>query len=455
MHVWHVTEYCHAAGFGGTERYVLELVRGLETLGWRNTIAWLTSDRTLRPFTLEGVRIIPLGGAGSRVDPPDRSFLPQVGRLLAECFPPDLLHFHTFGRAEAEVAGLAAERGLPYVFTYHTPSLSCRRETLLRWGRTVCDGEVRTLRCSACKLQERLDRSPGFAWTAMLFSLGPAWLVGPLASNRWRRRLAFVRDTSRFRNAWQTFLHQAAAVIACCRWSVPVLQSNGVPAERIRLCPQGVPTAFVEELQRLRLRGPRPPERSPLFEVGYVGRLSAVKGIDILLEAFTSAPYPKARLRVYGWSPDDSGRAYAHRVLQMAARDPRVTFLPRLPFGRLVEEYTRLSLLAIPSVSLETGPFVLLEALQAGVPVWGSTRVGQLDLLRKYGRLIRPNTVDAWRTALEETFRRHARGENPCPSLSPVEPLRTMADVAVEMATCYGQVLGTRAGDAESATAQG
>ena len=29
MHILHVTEYCHAGSTGGTERYILELIRGL------------------------------------------------------------------------------------------------------------------------------------------------------------------------------------------------------------------------------------------------------------------------------------------------------------------------------------------------------------------------------------------------------------------------------------------
>jgi glycosyltransferase involved in cell wall biosynthesis len=51
-----------------------------------------------------------------------------------------------------------------------------------------------------------------------------------------------------------------------------------------------------------------------------------------------------------------------------------------------------LSLLAIPSVWLETGPLTLLEALQAGVPVYGSARIGQRGCSSSYGRVIEPNT---------------------------------------------------------------
>jgi len=157
MYVAHITKACHALTTGGTERYVLELIRGLERRGWQNSIGWIWNHPDRTPSMKNGVRILPLHTVSAQIDPVRKDFRRGVIMGLLQDERPDLLHFHTFGMAEAAVAELAVERGIPYAFTYHSPAWTCRRGTLLLWGESPCDGEVRTVRCSACKLQQRLN----------------------------------------------------------------------------------------------------------------------------------------------------------------------------------------------------------------------------------------------------------------------------------------------------------
>jgi glycosyltransferase involved in cell wall biosynthesis len=92
-------------------------------------------------------------------------------------------------------------------------------------------------------------------------------------------------------------------------------------------------------------------------------------------------------------------------------------------------------LLAIPSTCKETGPLTLLEALAVDVPVYGSNRLGQLNLLREYGRIVEPNTPTAWQAALTDALAQWRQGAWSKKRTSP--PIRTMTDVSKEMATCY------------------
>jgi hypothetical protein len=39
MKILHVTQYCHAGSTGGTERYIVDLVRGLDGFGVENAVA--------------------------------------------------------------------------------------------------------------------------------------------------------------------------------------------------------------------------------------------------------------------------------------------------------------------------------------------------------------------------------------------------------------------------------
>ena len=428
MRIAHVTTYCHAGSAGGTERYILDLAAGLQRLGHHNEVYWLTNEPA--PAAAGPLPIHTLPRGEMRVDDPPADLLPRARALLAATPRPDVLHVHTFGRTEAALAGLAAELGIPFVFTYHSPAWTCRRETLLLWGDAPCDGEVRVLRCAACKVQERVNgpRWLGYAGALASQLAGPFIPAGP---SSWHRRLAFTPDTAVFRADLRRFLAACPLTIACAEWSLPVLRANGVPADRLVHVPQGVPDGFPAAAAAT----PAPAR----FTIGYIGRMNEVKGIHILVEAFRRTRID-AQLQIFGWSDAPQLRDYGRRLRALAGDDPRIAFIAEKKPAEMPAAYAGLSLLAIPSVWLETGPLTLLEALQFGVPVYGSARIGQRGLLERYGRVIDPNTPAAWAAALESAAAEHARGAWKRVALS--EPLTTMQDVAGRMLACYAKVVG-------------
>ena len=431
MRIAHVTSYCHVGSSGGTERYVRDLILGLNRLGHQNEIIWMTTDLpAVSPACPEAaLHIWPR--AAMRVDDPPAALASLAAAHIRSATPPDVFHFHTLGRSEAVVADMTAQQKVPCVFTYHSPAWTCRRETLLRWGKDPCDGEVRGLRCSACKLQDRLAGPvwAGYAGalaSGLLTPLRP-WLPGGL-----RRRVTFTAESAIYRACVRRFLNQCAAAVACAEWSIPVLQINGMDPARIVHVPQGVPDDFA-------LRADVPAHTpSELFVVGYVGRMNDVKGIHILVEAFRRTRYAKARLQIFGWSDTPALAGYGRELKRLAGDDTRITFVPEQAPAAMPAAYAGLSLLAIPSIWLETGPLTLLEALQSGVPVFGSARIGQRGLLERYGRVVDPNTPEAWGQALESAFAAHEQGRWARVQLQ--QPLLTMDDVARRMAEMYRKV---------------
>src|SRR5438309_8832873 len=62
---------------------------------------------------------------------------------------PDVVHLHAFTRgASLRLVQEAKGRGIPVVFSYHTPTVSCQRGTLLKWGQDPCDGRLDVRACS-------------------------------------------------------------------------------------------------------------------------------------------------------------------------------------------------------------------------------------------------------------------------------------------------------------------
>jgi glycosyltransferase involved in cell wall biosynthesis len=165
--------------------------------------------------------------------------------------------------------------------------------------------------------------------------------------------------------------------------------------------------------------------------VGYLGRVTEVKGVHLLMEGFMMVEDPRARLRVVGW--EGAGDGYAGRLAALAARDARITLVPMTDQAGAIREYLGFDVMGIPSTWLETGPLTLFEGLAAGVRVLGSDRVGQIGLLRSRGRVVAPNTAEAWCRALVEEAGMKAKGRE-----ETGVALRTTRDVALEMLTLYG-----------------
>lgn len=435
LNVCHLTQFCHVSGAAGTERYILELVRALRGQGTHSTIAWLCGPSTPPDVSNEDIPVIPIPSPAASTEAPDASFEDRLERDLLGPHRPDVAHVHTFGIAEQRAASFFARAGIPVVFTYHSPAWSCRRQTMLLWGEAPCDGEVRTLRCSACKLHQRTQCSRTAGYLGAAFSglaSGPLQL---LPAGGLRRRTAFAADTRRHRTALRVFLKTCSAIVSCAEWSIPVLERNGACPECITHLPQGVPQPFLDAAAQTH------PQNADdgTFVIGYVGRVTPVKGTHILIDAFIKCDYPKARLRLLGWEADEYSLDYVSDIQSKIQHDPRIETVPKLPFDAMVSAYRDLSLVAIPSTSLETGPLVLLEALALNVPVWGSNRIGQKSLLEEFGKVINPNTADAWQSALESAFRLHAQGQWSGLETSPhaEHRLHSMADVGRDMLKIY------------------
>ncbi len=128
------------------------------------------------------------------------------------------------------------------------------------------------------------------------------------------------------------------------------------------------------------------------FLIGGVGRLAHSKGFDLLIQAFLSCNFPKARLVIVG-----EGREKT-RLLRLA--QGRVHFTG---FRADVKDcYQAFDLFVSPSRSEPLGR-VLLEALDAGTPVLASATEGATETLSRYpGRLVGLNDASALAQALQE-----------------------------------------------------
>jgi glycosyltransferase involved in cell wall biosynthesis len=198
-----------------------------------------------------------------------------------------------------------------------------------------------------------------------------------------------------FRRFEASALAQAAGVYVCNRAAGEILQGKGFRGT-VGLLPLGV------DVQRFTPNGHtahHPPSR-PLL-VGYVGRLTPEKGVEVLLRA--TVGQRAWSLVVVGDGPARDGLERLAAVLDLASQ---VEFVSSLRHQDLPELYRRLDVLVVPSLPTprwqEQFCRVAVEAMASAVPVIVSASGALPEVVGDAGVLVPVGDPGALRDALGE-----------------------------------------------------
>lgn len=441
MRVLHVCYTYEPDAMGGTEFYVQALARELQAFGVFSALAAPSSvSNSYKSGGLDVFRFATTSdGSAAAEGVPDAVASLAFEKILKQV-DPDIVHLHARTSAVSELLmDVAKVAGKCIVITYHSPTVSCIRGTMLLNGSAPCDGLMLDKRCTSCNLQGH-----GVGVLSSLLSLVPfrfgAWLKrNGLSKGPWLA-LRMSQIVSEQIETTQNFLKKADLVIAPCNWVLQLLQINALPAERLRLCRQGLVhrTAVANDQREVRASSYQSGLNSPL-RLGCFARLDPTKGIDFLVRVIHAIPDAAIELSIYGIPQHDS-RPGSEALTHLAGGDPRVRFYPALPAAQVLATMSTLDLVVVPSIWLETGPLVVLEAFAAGVPVLGSDRGGIAELVRSGvdGRLLPTGDLNAWSEALSSLAADH---EPVHLWKKGVRYPRTMATVAEEMSHHYTSLL--------------
>lgn len=348
---------------------------------------------------------------------------------------PDVVHLHAFTRAcSVHLVRKARTRGIPVVFTYHTPTVSCARGTLMLWGTTPCDGALHVARCAACALEGRGMPKPLAQLLAHVPTTGLA-ASAKLSGRAWTA-VRFTSLISIQQSAIRALFEEVDRIVALRGWIAALLVSNGVPATKIVSSRHALCHPLAPRTRTERIGGP--------VRVAFMGRLDPTKGVDVLIRAIRLIPRADLKLDVYGAVQGSGGQQELARLRQLADGDARLDFKPPVDSVAVVDTIAAHDILAVPSQWMETGPLVVLEAFAAGVPVVGSALGGIAELVTdgKNGLLVGDfRSPRAWADVLirllNDTQLLTTLGRN-------VDAPATMDQVASEMARVYETVIAAR-----------
>lgn len=425
-------------GRGGTEAYVAALAQAAQRAGHEvRVVAPQAGLQGTRTYVHAGVAVFRYGVSASPTRDEVRGSMAARGAEALHAWlqreQPDLVHVHAFvtglGLAEVQAARAAGAR---VQVTTHAARLGwiCERGTMLREGRTLCDGVAEPAKCSACVLAGS-GRAVAGAVSALPVGASQAALaVLPGRAATLAGMPALIAENLERQRA---LFDAIEAMVVLTAWGRDALIANGAPSAKVHVNRLG---CVVPAGGRKASVGERP-TGTPVT-VGYVGRLDHVKGIDVLARALGLVPRALP-LRAVLCGPAET--ADERRVLAtweaLTEGDPRVTTGGAVSRDDMGDVLRGLDLLVCPSRTLEGGPTIAIEAMAVGTPVIGSALGGLAELVRDgaWGRLVPPEdpraladvliavaqdpagTVDRWRAALP--------------------PVRTMDDVTAQQLALY------------------
>ena len=250
-----------------------------------------------------------------------------VARLI-ESFHPDIIHVHeVYPFFSPWIFPEIRRHGVPVVLTCHDHRLTCPITTHMRTGKI----------CELC------------------FGGKYHWCFLKNCRDNYFESLAYaLRSTAA--STFRLYEKNVSLFLTLTEFARRRLIAAGLTDSRISVLPNTVPTPEI------------PADPSQGEYALFVGRLSAEKGLDIIIEAVKQTP--DIRLKIAGHGP------LYHQCVETAPDN--VTFTGLLGKAELVELYRKASFVLAPSIRLEGFPLVLLEAMSFGLPII-TTDIGPLN----------------------------------------------------------------------------
>lgn len=141
---------------------------------------------------------------------------------------------------------------------------------------------------------------------------------------------------------------------------------------------------------------------SNTLRIGYIGAISAHKGIHILLKAFEQLAHFDIELHLFG-----SANAYwRKKVKEQEQKYDNLYWYGAYKSNELSGLLESIDLVLIPSILPETGPLVVQEALRNSIPVIGA-RIGGIPeyINKEYGSLFIPGSAESLVTELRNVIK--------------------------------------------------
>lgn len=294
---------------------------------------------------------------------------------------------------------ICRQLSIPCIVTAHHGGIVCPAGTLLNTDDEICTIPADYSHCLKCYLRHT---PTGLFWYPLLRRFSQKRMA------RWGRclkRLPFIPFISPIGETemivsqklkdWQKLCENATHFIAPSDAMAEALQRNGCPDTKITVIPHGIKETKNGEQKTEN-------NHNSTIKFFYVGRINYVKGIHVLLNAFSSIDNPNIELHLIGGTGNKSELRYHNRLKRKYRKDTRIIWHGKLPYEQMEEKTKGYDCLIHPAIYLEVFGLNIGEALTKHKYVI-ATRCGGAEMQihnEEEGLLVKPNNSKELKDAM-------------------------------------------------------
>lgn len=387
------------AAYGGGQTYVRNLAYALSRSGYDVTVLECVRDQNQSQATnaylacsnKNGICVLrlclPAEGEPERLE--------AVLRRGIAAANPDIVHAHGL---KALVARVCTEMRIPCVVTAHHGGLVCPAGALLDDKDAICHRPLEQQVCTHCCARQQPF---GRLWSAIL-SFIPVGLQ--LSVGRLLRRVPLVpyvtpaltiplRVQEKILEVAELSA-KADRLIAPSKAMQAALLLNGWRPERVVVIPHGIPG--------LGRTGIPVASGYRVTSFAYVGRLSRVKGLHVLIQALNRLT-GNVELHIIGRAATKWEQRYWASVLKQVRRPEQLVEHGYLSGSDYRKVVAGCDAVILPSICLEVFGLSIAEAYSLGLPVIATDSGGPAEQVRNGldGIIVPPNDVTALAEAMQ------------------------------------------------------
>jgi glycosyltransferase involved in cell wall biosynthesis len=250
-------------------------------------------------------------------------------------FKPDIIHVHNiFFNASPSIFRVCKKMKIPVVLTFHNYRYICANALLLRNNKP----------CELCV--NKIFPLSGVVNKCYRNSALQSTLV------------TAITGYNKVNGLWRNYIDRYISLTKFSQQKI-MNSSLSLQAEKIKIIPNYIPDTGIGNVER---------ENFYLF----VGRLSVEKGIETLLEAFSSANY-----KIYVAGDGVQKNFYQDKY----SKFKNIQFTGKLEKAAVMALMKRAKAIVFPSICYENLPYTILEAFSTGTPVIASRHGGMLEMV--------------------------------------------------------------------------
>lgn len=311
---------------------------------------------------------------------------------------PDIIHAHS---NKALICNVGKKLDIPVIVTSHHGGILCPAGTLMDCRDNICEKTVCHKNCLPCVLRN-IPTGLG-VWYPFVrhipaekyISLGKRLESLPL--------IPFITPVGqaalqicRMKKYWQDIVKDSTLIIAPSKRIAETMIANGLDKAKVRILPHGIPLPssrpFLSKIS------------DGIIKFFYVGRICYVKGIHILLNAFSHIKEPNIELHLIGGCGNKQERIYKNNLKKKYRSDSRIIWHGKISSEKVFDNIKNFHVAITAPVFMEIFGLNIAEALALGKPVL-ATRCGGAEMQIKEevnGWLVSPNDPVALSAKLQE-----------------------------------------------------